>query len=84
MGIAEHQAAVMRAEAVYQATFPPNLQNTSVGGSPGAPGIPVVVSQSVATAAAIAKYLAIRQSALANGLEVASINQALKSLGVYI
>jgi hypothetical protein len=81
MGAKEHAANVLRAEAVYQASFPPNMQNNS--GVRQAPGIPVVVSQAVATQAAITKYLAIRSSALANGIEVAPINAALRSLGVF-
>jgi hypothetical protein len=79
MGAPEHAANVMRAEAVYQATFPPNIPNNS--GIAGRSTIPVVVSQSVATQAAITKYLAIRASALQNGIEVAAINQVLRGLG---
>jgi hypothetical protein len=82
MGIAEHQANCLRAEAVYQATFPPTVPNNS--NIAGRCTIPNVVPQSAATQAAITKYLTIRASALANGIEVAPINQALRALGVYV
>jgi len=80
MGMAEHQAAAAQAEAKFQAALgPANLQNNS--GIPQAGGIPVSVSQSVATQAAIAKYRALRQSAIANGISPAPYISALQDLG---
>jgi hypothetical protein len=80
MGAPEHAAAAAQIEQTFQqALGPRTVQNQTSAGPPALPVPPL--SQAAATAAAIAKYRALRASAIANGLSPSCYINALKDLG---
>jgi hypothetical protein len=81
MGMIEHQAAAAQIEAAFQqALGPTTIQNQTSARPPALPLPPV--PQATVNAASIAKYRALRASAIANGLSPSCYIDALRSLGV--
>jgi hypothetical protein len=80
MGMIEHQAAAAQIEATFQqALGPTTVQNQTSAGPPALPLPPL--PQAAVNAALIAKYRALRASAIQNGVSPVPYISALKELG---